>query len=246
MLPLLVLAWSVQASTLPAIKIDPGPGPDFVLQIEPFEQRRYDEVKIAAARAAVAACGSRPIGWGIAKYANNIARDGSGTTKIVGFRQTFRCLDLDPAKYAHAPAGWNATEVDQAAASRTFSTYFDARDSGALDQVFSMLEPNSRGNREEWMANQRLARSMLAGKGSRSLTGIAWYLDPPEAPFPGIFARLTFTGKAPGTIVYCGSMVLYRAAPDQYLVGGVKENFLTPSDHPTPAQVVAYRSAACE
>ena len=86
---------------------------------------------------------------------------------------------------------------------------------------------------------------MLGGNGTRTLTGIEWFLDPPGAPYPGIFARLTFAGKFPGAAIYCGSMVLYRAGPDSYLIGGVRESILPVRDKPTAERIAEFRGR-CE
>jgi len=242
----LAFALAVQASTLPAITIEPGAGDELVVQVEPFEERRVQEVKEAAARAMTTACKGRPIGWGHLTYNGNVVRDSSRPAMIVGYRQTFRCLDLDPARYPHAPANWKASALDEAAAARTFTTYFAARDAGSLEQAYAMLEPNTHGNREQWMSDQQRARQLIGAQGSRSRTGLQWFLDPPQAPYPGIFARLTFSANFTDAAVYCGSMVLYRMSADSYLVAGVREYILPAGDQPTPERIAEYRKQYCE
>jgi hypothetical protein len=230
----------------PAITIAPGAGNELAAQVQPFEESQLGEVKAAVANAMSVACKGRPIGWGDVIYRGAVAPGSKRPTMVVGYRQTFRCLDLDLARYPHAPADWKAAAADQAAAARRFATFFSARDSGALDQAFAMIEPPSQGGRAQWNSAQQLARGLIGPKGERSITGIGWFLDPPEAPHPGIFAQLTFTAKFPGAVVYCGSMVLYRAAPDDYLIGGVRESILPVRDKPTAERVVEFRNQFCK
>jgi len=240
------IAFLLQAAPLPAMTVVPGNGGQLILQIEPFEERRLAEIKDAAASAIATACKGRPVGWDNLYYRGNVATGSSQPTTVVDYRQTFRCLDLDPARYPHAPAGWKAVAADEAAATKAFAAYFDALDSGALGQAFAMMEPNSAGNRGQWMANQSIGRRLLTAKGERKLTGMRWFADPPEAPYPGIFVRLTFAGAFKGAPVYCGSMVLYRAASDAYLVAGAQEHILPDEDQPNPERIAEYRKQFCE
>jgi len=165
---------------------------------------------------------------------------------VTDYRRTFWCLDFDPARYPHAPIGWKATDADYAAASKTFATFFQARDSGELDQAFAMIEPNSHGNRAQWMTSQQEIRQTLGPGGERSITRIGWYLDPPETPFPGIYAQLSFTAKFPGMAVYCGTMVLYRSAPDKLLLVGALEHILPVRENPTAERIAEFRKQFCE
>lgn len=242
---IVAFALLIEAAAMPAIKIVPGTGNELIAEVAPFEERLLSEVHDAAANAMTAACKGRPIGWGSVRFSGQVSPGASKPTMVVGYRQTFRCLDLDPAHYPHAPANWKASVADEDTAVRVFRTYFDARDAGALERAFAMLEPSSQGDRAQWRSSQQLAQTLLAGKGTRSVTGLRWFLDPPEAPFPGIFARVTFEGRFPGAAVYCGSMVLYRAGPDSYLLGGVRESILPLRDNPTAERAAEFRNRFC-
>jgi hypothetical protein len=242
----LAITLLLQAASLPGMTVVPGDGNELVLKIDPFEERRLVEMKDAAADAISSACAGRPIAWGNLFFRGSVTPNSTESTRVVDYRQTFRCLDLDLAKYPQAPAGWKPAGADEVAASNVFKAYFDAIDSGALVQAFAMLEPNSGGSREEWISGQQIGRRLLSGKGERTLTGMRWFLNPPEAPYPGVFVRLTFAGKFAGVPVYCGSMVLYRAAPDAYLVGGAKEHILPSEDNPDSKRIAEYQKQFCE
>lgn len=231
---------------MPAITIVPGKGDEFVVQIEPFEERRLGEMNDAATRAMIAACHGRPIGWGNLSYQGNVTSNPSTPTGVIDYSQTFRCLNLDPLRYPHSPVGWKAAAGDEEAASKAFVAYFNAVDSGALVQAFAMFEPTSGGTREQWMSDQQIVRPLLKGKGERTITGLQWFSDPPQAPYPGIFARFTFAAKFAGVPVYCGSMVLYRAALDSYLVAGVREHVLPDEDKPSSQRIAEYQTQFCE
>src|SRR5262245_44715393 len=150
----LLLALLVQATPLPAMKVVPGDGNELVVQVDPFEERRLEEIKDGVARTMTATCGKRPIGWGHVSYKGSTVRDGSRPTMVEEYRQSFRCLELDLTKYPHAPADWKATAADETAASKAVASYFEARDSGALDRAFAMLEPNSHGISDKWLTTQ--------------------------------------------------------------------------------------------
>src|SRR5262249_9341314 len=149
----IVFALLTQATPEPAITVVPGVGDEMVLKIEPFEEQRLGEMKDAATRTIAATCKGRLIGWGSVSYRRDVPA-GQPTT-VVDYQQSFRCLDLDPSKYPHVPAGWRATAADLSAASNMFTTYFKALDSGALEQAYLMFEPSTVGNHDQWIANQQ-------------------------------------------------------------------------------------------
>lgn len=211
-----------------------------------FEPSEESAVFAVIARRAADLCAGKQIKWG--KFGSSMdLGEAPGTTppKVGGYFKEFRCVAEQNTAASPAPADWKPSEADEAYVRRFAETYFAKRDAGEMDAAFLMYSPTAVEDRAEWMKNAREFNDKL-GTGKRRITAVTWYVNPPAADQPGVFAAVDFVGDYPKTHIYCGYIGLIRRGPGNYAIVREEQNVFAKSDgQADPVQLEQLRAAMC-
>lgn len=146
---------------------------------------------------------------------------------------------------APAPADWKPSEADEADARRFVGAYFAKRDAGQMEAALAMFKPTVVKDRRGWVEQMQHLNKKL-GTGKRRLTAVTWYVNPPSASQPGIFAAVDFVGEYPNAPVYCGYVALIRRAAGTFEIIREQQNVVSLSDGPfNSTELAQMRSAMC-
>jgi hypothetical protein len=210
---------------------------------EPFDISREAAVGAEITRRARELCAGKQIRWGKFGSQAKIDKSSKELPKINGFFQEFRCVAPEQLIEAAVPDDWKASPTDDADVRRFFETYYNRRDAGQFRAAAAMFKPGIQENPSD--ANLTEFNRKL-GTGARRITGVTWYVNPPDAPFRGAYAAVDFVGEFTGVHLYCGYLVLYRRGPGAYEI--VREEqyvFHRGAEAPDPAQLASMRVATC-
>ena len=152
-----------------------------------------------------------------------------------------------PDQYAHqpAPADWKASAADETDVRRAFHDYYTKRDQGAFQAAIAAFRQTARPESATWPEEMRAFTKKL-GPGTRRVVAVTWYVNPPSAEQPGVYAALDFVGDYPAVHFYCGYLVFYRVAPGAYEIAREEQNIFHRSDtDANPDHLAQMRAAAC-
>ena len=151
----------------------------------------YDEIS----RRADKICVGKQIKWGRFGSSAEVRIERSlSTPGINGYFKEFRCVVEKQRAFSAAPADWKSDPADEADVRRIFESYYRKRDAGDFAAATAMWQPEQQSDRsadDVGEFNKRL------GGGSRRITGVTWYVNPPSAEIPGVYAALDFVGDYP-------------------------------------------------
>lgn len=159
-------------------------------------------------------CGELSVRWGQFRYA--ASRDPQGQRELSDFSQRFSCFDPASDPFAPVPSDWKASSSDEFHAMQTAMTMFDAITSGDAPTALAMFEPGIEFHEGEWLSSTDLLRD--PGSGYADITYLDWLINPRSTPHPGAFADLRVTGFYDDYEKACVDMILYREAPERFLV----------------------------
>ena len=154
-------------------------------------------------------------------------------------------MAADQRTYVPAQADWKSTAADEADVRRIFESYYASRDSGEFKAALAMFNSKARPESAAWPDKIRLFNSAL-GAGKRRITGVTWYVNPPSAEVPGIYAAVDFVSDYPNVHFYCGYVVFYRLEPGSYEIVREEQNAFHRGDgDANPDHLAQMRAAAC-
>jgi hypothetical protein len=137
-------------------------------------------------------------------------------------RQELHCLDLPPPVVSAppAPAGWRSTAQDEERVSALTQHYFALVDAGDAEQVHRLW---SEGEREATPLADRAAaieafRRQAGRPGAHRIVRTTWYVNPQNAPRPGIYVAVDYERSYSGLHLNCGYLVWFREAEDRYIL----------------------------
>jgi hypothetical protein len=159
-------------------------------------------------------CRELSVRWGQFRY--NSSRDGQGVRRLTEFSQRFTCFDPENDPFVPVPADWKASGNDEFHAMGAAMAMYDAVTSGDSKTALSMFETGMDFDPDEWLSSTELLRN--PGEGYADVTYLGWLINPRSTPHPGAFADLRITGFYEEFEKACVDMVLYRAAPERFLV----------------------------
>jgi len=233
------------AAPLPLITIKPMADGSYMLTVAPFEENLLGPVTDAISDRAAQTCGGKSLLWGNLTYTGDISSGPGKPALVREYRRGFRCVATDAAVYPPAPAGWKPAPSDAADVDVAFGRFFAMIDSGAFARAYAMFEDGAGGDRTSWIDSERRGYALI-GSGTRRVTGIRWAPNPPGAPHPGVYVRVTFTGSFSTAKAYCGATTFYRAGPGDYRVVGNQEHLLPNSENPSDARIAEFKANYCE
>lgn len=241
---MLVLFWFLiaAAAALPNITVEQT-AKGYVARVATFDMRQQLDVDAEIERRATNLCHEQQVHWSEFRSVATLGKNpGSEPAPISGYSKEFTCVATDDAAYASAPTDWQAKPTDLSDANAVFESYYSKRDSGDFDAAFSMFAPDVLSDRTSW-AEEMAAQNKRIGSGKRRVTGITWYVNPDQAPHPGIYVAIDFVGEFPKAYFYCGYVVLYRRAPGTYEMTREEQNIYTHGDGTADAAQIAQMKA---
>lgn len=221
-------------------------GDDHVVDVAAFEAAMGPAVEAAIARRASELCAGLQISWGKFAFDEHVAKvPGAVPSAVKSYRREFRCIPAETRAATPAPADWTATADDERDVRGLFATYYAKRDGGDFAASRAMMSPvtvaDPAGYQEQMSGFNR-----TAGKGSRRVTKVTWYVNPTQSDRPGVYAALDFSGSFSGFHLYCGYLMLYRFGPGRYeIVREEQTSFVRNGETPDPAQLAQLRAATC-
>ena len=176
--------------------------------------------RIVALRA-VEACAGRYPRLGRYTYVGS-TEVGGGEAVRYEVRQELVCLDAPPARPAEqpAPSDWQPGETDHKQIVELTERLFALTDAGRVEDVHGLW---SGANQEMVpLAERRAALDDFRAKAGRPLqhriAKITWYVNPPSAPTPGIYAAVDYERAYSQLAANCGFIVWFREPSGRYVI----------------------------
>jgi len=229
----------------PHITISPK-GNGYIATVEAFDGRYQEQIDADIDKRASEICQGKSVRWGEFGSDMQIGKQPSiDSPRVSGFLRAFSCVTPVDRNFAAAPVDWKPSARDEADVRRIFQTYYGRRDANDFRGAKSMFAPDVLGADSSW-AEQMAKFNQAIGPGTRSITGITWYVNPESAPHPGVYVAIDFSGKFARAHFYCGYVVLFRVAEGTYEITREEQNqFPRGKEAADPAQLAQMRSAMC-
>ena len=163
--------------------------------------------------------------------AERIVRDGKRSAEFV-VAQELACLDAPPPPPAPAqepaPADWQPTAEDERQVQELTRRYFALLDAGDAKQAHSLWSPE---NRAEMPLDARAAqingfRDQAGKPGEHRIAALTWYVNPPDAPAPGIYVAADYERSYEKLALNCGYLMWYRGADGSYVLVREENNMM--------------------
>ena len=107
--------------------------------------------------------------------------------------------------------GWTPSVALEREVLRTHAAYFAAIESGDFATAYAMIAPINRQTSAEVFAQQGQERRAADGALiDRTIVKLTWTKDPPNAPFPGIYAAIDVTSRHANIDRECGYLMWYQ------------------------------------
>jgi hypothetical protein len=147
------------------------------------------------------------LSWAIAVMAGLAAAIGAAAAQ----GQTPRVANEINITSDSAP-GWRPTESQRRDVIKAATDFFSSLDEGQYERAYAMMaEPNRRSSPLQGFVSQNQA--FLARSGAltqRTILKVTWTKDPPNGPFPDIFAAIDIASQYANVNRHCGYVVLYQ------------------------------------
>ena len=154
---------------------------------------------------------------GLQKVAPDGAQQGAFTV-----RQNFECLDGPPAEAAGTPvpSDWKPSAQDEQHVRAITRRYFSLVDSGDAAAIHALWSASNRDlmpldKRAEELAAFRRESGRLLDK---HIAKITWYVNPPAAPAPGVYAAVDFERRYSRLALNCGYLIWFRQPDGNYVL----------------------------
>jgi hypothetical protein len=211
-----------------------------------FEASEASAITSAIADRADKVCAGKQVKWGKFGSTTNLGKNPASTPPSIGkYFHEFRCVEADQRTYPPAPDGWTASAADEVDVRHAFESYYGNRDRGEMEAALAMFAPGVNSDPVASAVAMREFNKQL-GPGQRRVVAVTWYVNPPTAGHPGVYAAVDFVGEYASAHFYCGFLGLYRRAPGSYEITQEEQNiFHRGKEAADPAQVAQMRAAAC-
>lgn len=138
-----------------------------------------------------------------------------------------------------AAAKRDITQEDAAATALVEQSraYLTDKQAGRYDRAYAMIAPGMRSYLTLDLFRDGAANfAAQAGKpGETDFTRFTWYRDPPDAPEPGLYAAVDFTGHYDNLVLMCGYLMWHQLPGGAFRLVREEQNFI---DRPGAQQMV--------
>lgn len=106
--------------------------------------------------------------------------------------------------------------------------YLQDKQAGHYDQAYALIAPSMRAYLTPDLFRDGAAKfSADAGKpGQPDFTRFTWYRDPPDAPEPGLYAAVDFTGHYAGLALMCGYLMWHKTPDGSFRLVREEQNYI--------------------
>jgi hypothetical protein len=114
---------------------------------------------------------------------------------------------------SNGDAQWRPSDVQTSAVLTRTRQYFTARDTGNIDDAYSMFSPSQKAAvpLTGWRNAIEAFNASAGAPGGRSVRRVTWYKDPPQRL--GIYAAVDFSSQFDRLALHCG-YAIWQAQPD--------------------------------
>lgn len=125
--------------------------------------------------------------------------------------------------------GWVPSESQRRNVIKAATDFFSSLDQGQYERAYAMMaESNKRSVPAQQFVSQN--RAFYARSGvlkQRAILKVTWTKDPPNGPFPGIFAAVDIASQYANVDRHCGFVVLYqKTGNDSFEIMRQESNFI--------------------
>ncbi|MCW3836898.1 hypothetical protein ACFQ1E_11510 [Sphingomonas canadensis] len=214
LLSLLAASLAAAPAQDPKITTQGAADGSFTFTVGDFDAQRIDEIQDQLKVLAERRCGALSVRWGKFSYAKNELVGGKQI--VADYVQKAKCYDPATDPYQPVPADWQPTAEEEDGAITFAQSYIEAVLADDFATGLAMAEPGMELDTDTWDTGRQMLNGI--GTGSFGIYDIGWAANPDGMPHPGAFALVHFRGDYSKVAVMCGWVVVYRAAPDKFLL----------------------------
>lgn len=106
--------------------------------------------------------------------------------------------------------------------------YLQDKQAGHYDRAYALIAPSMRAYLSPDLFRDGAAKfSADAGKsGETDFTRFTWYRDPPDAPEPGLYAAVDFTGHYGDLALMCGYLMWHKLPDGTFRLVREEQNYI--------------------
>jgi hypothetical protein len=195
-------------------------GPDDFSMTIPVSPETPEGQRLIALRA-VQICGSRYPRLTRYRFTGSEHASPAGArTSSFQVHQELTCTDTPPAAGTDtpAPSDWQASAQDEADVRAATMAYFGAVDAGDAARLHGMMSTERQADEslESRTEALRAFREEAGTPGTHRIVALTWYVNPQNAPRPGIYVAADFERAYSGLLINCGYLVWFREAGGRY------------------------------
>lgn len=170
-------------------------------------------------------CGARSARFG--KYQFEQYDSISPNAKPVPFRlkQEIRCVaaaSVPPRVVAPDP-NWRPSAEQQRAVLAMTERFFRLKDAGDYQQVRTFV--SEAFPFDHWLAAAEKFNKQSGELRQRTIQRVTWYKDRPDAPLPGVYVAVDFSGQFTNLEIYCGYLVWHEGQDGTFRLTRQEENY---------------------
>jgi hypothetical protein len=107
-------------------------------------------------------------------------------------------------------------------------TYLKDKQAGRFDRAYALIAPSMRAYLTPELFRDGAAKfSAEAGKPAEpDFTRFTWYRDPPDAPEPGLYAAVDFTGYYADLALMCGYLMWHKLPDGSFRLVREEQNYI--------------------
>ena len=111
-----------------------------------------------------------------------------------------------------SPQGWYPTDEQIQSATLAAVRFLENRDTGKIDLAYEMLADAMQKSvaKPDYVKGVTEFEIKAGRGGQHNVSTVTWTKDPPNGPFPGIFAAFDITSKYENIDRACGFLIMYQ------------------------------------
>jgi uncharacterized protein DUF4019 len=162
-------------------------------------------------------------------------------------RQELACLDRPPPATSGtpAPSDWRPTPEDEREVMAQTERYFALVDAGNAEAIDALWVESQRAAMPlpERAAALTAFRRQSGTPGHHRIVALTWYINPPNAPAPGIYVAADYERSYSALALNCGYVVWLREGSGRYRLVREETNILGREEPPmSPERLAETRS----
>lgn len=136
-------------------------------------------------------------------------------------QQELECMDAPPAEVAAdtGPADWQPSAQDVRLITELTMRYFALLDAGNTAEATRLWSADQQAEMSpERLEQLRTFRREAGRPGDHQIRALTWYVNPENAPRPGIYAAADYERRYSELAFNCGYLIWFREAEGRYVI----------------------------